>query len=174
LAEIIHSYCSTCLIIDGAPFKVCCDGHISPASYLSICTQAGKPGCKDCILQDKPVIKIDTKIGKAIIAAGGSWSKREIVKINNKTLGHLIEDHHRQTIVFDVVPKLPTLLSSYGFVDVLGGGEEFHYYIDLNGTSYRVPVKKTGNRWIIRSVFAVFARDVNHVLTKPKGTLVHP
>ena len=174
MADIIHSYCSTCLIIESAPFKVCCDGHISPPIYMSISLAAGKPYCKKCILQDKPVITIDSKIEKAIVAAGGTCNKRELVNVNHKTLGHLIEDHYRQTIVLSVVPKLPSLLSGYRFVDVLPGGEEFHYYIDLDGTVYRVPVTKAGKRWIIRSVFAIFEKDVEHVQRKPKGTLIVP
>jgi hypothetical protein len=172
MADIIHSYCSTCLIIDEAPFKICCDGHIAAATYLKLSKDAGNPSCKACILQDKEIIKIDTKVGNIIKSNGGDWKKSDSIKINNRTLGHLLEDHHRESIVLNIVPQLPTLLSKYEFAIVSRDGTSAQYYITVDDKTYRVPVNQKGNRWLIPSIFEVDDRVKQQYKNKPNGILV--
>jgi hypothetical protein len=174
MADIIHAYCSTCLIIDTAPFKVCCDGHMEESAYFSLSMQAGNPSCSSCILQDKPLTKIPQKIGVAVKASGGYWAKNHKININYKTLGHLTEDHNRQNVVLNVVPQLPSLLDKYEFADIQNGGQEIHYFVDFDKMTYKIPVIWKGNRWIIPSIFEISSAVKAQCKTKPRGKLIFP
>lgn len=174
MADIIHAYCSTCLIIDSAPFKVCCDEHITMNTYLSISHNAGNPNCKNCILQDKSLINIPHKIGTVVKSVGGYWTKSDKININNKTLGHLLVDHNREDVVLNVVPKLPLLLSNYEFADVQNDGKEIHYFIEFDNAAYKIPVKRIRDRWLIPSIFEITQSTKDRCKTKPRGTLVFP
>lgn len=172
MADIIHSYCCNCLIIEEAPFKVCCDSHIPPTVYFKLSEAAGLPDCRSCILQDKPLLRISAEISTAVKTEGGICYPKDYIHINNRTLGHLIKDHGRTSIVMKIIPCLAHHLFHYLFAIIPSEGKEVQYFIEHNNQCYKVPVERKGSRWIIPSIYEITSSHKQQYLNKPRGQLI--
>lgn len=174
MAHIIHSYCNQCLIIKDAPFKLDFSHYIDPGVYMRLSRDAGHPVCLNCSTKDVPIMAFTQDVKQEIRDKNSTCSNKDQINLNHYALHHLTDDHHRLEIAHDIVPRLHSILPMYLYAIVCSSGDklEIDYYIKPETKIYKIPVKRIGQKWRIRSIFEINTHSYESYLTKPNGIVL--